>query len=545
MAPSRPADPDGSARIARFAADFAPQDRTLPVMLQRQAERFPDRDLIRFTDGPSIRFDEACEVAAAVAATLAEAGVAPGDRVALLCGNHADFIRLYLGCAWRGAIAVPINTASMGLQLEHILRNCGARLMVVDAERAAVLMSLAALDLPLETVWTVGGTPDTDLAPLTTLPLPAFTGSAAAHPSGPGDTVSILYTSGTTGPSKGVCCPQAQYFWWAVHAATLLEIDAGQTLYTTLPLFHTNALGAFYQALLTGATLHVGGRFSVSRFTEDVRAAGAQVTYLLGAMVPMILSRPEAPEDRDHQVRVILAPGVPAQFQHEFCRRFGVGLIDGYGSTETNFVLGATAAENLPGTMGRLRPGFDARVVDALDTPVPDGQPGELVLRADDPFAFASGYFNMAEATVTAWRNLWFHTGDRVLREADGHFRFLDRMKDTIRRRGENISSFEVEQVILRHEAVKAAAVFPVASELAEDEVAVAVMLHEGASLTPEALLDHCQGGIPYFAVPRYVDIVEALPMTENGKIQKFKLREAGISPSAWDREAAGYEVKR
>ena len=195
--------------------------------------------------------------------------------------------------------------------------------------------------------------------------------------------------------------------------------------------------------------------------------------------------------------------------------------------------------------MGRLKPGFTARIVDAQDNAVADGEAGELVLRADEPFAFATGYFGMPEKTVEAWRNLWFHTGDRVVREADGCYRFIDRMKDAIRRRGENISSFEVEQVLVSHPAVENAAVFPVPSEFAEDEVMAAVVLRAGTRLAHATLLDFCQPRMPYFAVPRFLEFVDALPVTENGKVTKYKLRERGITSATWDREQAGYKVVR
>ena len=195
--------------------------------------------------------------------------------------------------------------------------------------------------------------------------------------------------------------------------------------------------------------------------------------------------------------------------------------------------------------MGTLRPGFEAKVVDENDEPVAMGEPGELILRADEPFAFSTGYFGMPEKTVEVWRNLWFHSGDRVVQEKDGYFRFLDRMKDAIRRRGENISSYEVEQVLVSHPQVENAAAFPVKSELAEDEVMVAVILKDGAELSPAALLDYCSPRMPYFSVPRFVDFVDALPMTPNGKVKKFALRDQGVTGTTWDRDAAGYEVQR
>jgi crotonobetaine/carnitine-CoA ligase len=195
--------------------------------------------------------------------------------------------------------------------------------------------------------------------------------------------------------------------------------------------------------------------------------------------------------------------------------------------------------------MGAVRPGYEARVVDEQDNPVAPGLPGELVLRATEPFAFASGYFGMPEKTVEAWRNLWFHTGDRVARDADGQFRFIDRLKDVIRRRGENISSHDVEQVLLSHPDIAAAAVFPVASDLAEDEVMASLVVRPGRDLDPIALMQFCETRLQHFAIPRYVEVVAELPRTENGKIQKFKLRERGVTPAAWDRQAANYILRR
>jgi crotonobetaine/carnitine-CoA ligase len=195
--------------------------------------------------------------------------------------------------------------------------------------------------------------------------------------------------------------------------------------------------------------------------------------------------------------------------------------------------------------MGPVVEGFDACVVDDDDNVVPDGQPGELVLRADAPFAFATGYFGMPEKTVEAWRNLWFHTGDRVVRDADGYFRFIDRLKDAIRRRGENVSAFEVEQVLLGHTAVANVAVFAVQSELAEDDVMAAIILHPGQQASELDLVRYCEPRLPYFAVPRYIELVDSLPTTENGKVQKYKLRTQGISKQTWDRDAAGYKLAR
>jgi crotonobetaine/carnitine-CoA ligase len=536
--------PPGVAPALSLPELFPPSDRTLPKMLRRQAERYGDRRLVTI-GSVSMTYTDTMAAAAGYAGALAAAGSKPGDRVAIMCGNRPELLLTILGCAWLGAIAVPINTASRGAQLEHILGNCGARLMVIERELAPVLATLTRDKIALEMLWLVGDGPEPDASLWPSARFPAPGPSMPPHPLDPGDTLAILYTSGTTGLSKGVCCPHAQYFWWAVYTGELLGVRDGDVLMTTLPLFHTNALNAFYQAMLNGATLVVEPRFSASGFTAALARHQATVTYVLGAMVPMLLAQPPGPADRAHKVRLALAPAVPAHFHQQFTDRFGFGLIDGYGSTETNCIMGAPLAEQRPGLMGRLLPGFSARVVDAHDNEVPDGEAGELILRADEPFAFATGYFGMTDKTVEAWRNLWLHTGDRVVREPDGFYRFMDRMKDAIRRRGENISSYEVEQVLVNHPAVENAAVFPVRSELAEDEVMAAVVLRAGARVTYEALLDFCQPRMPYFAVPRFLEFVATLPATENGKVTKYKLRERGITATTWDREKAGYKLIR
>jgi carnitine-CoA ligase len=532
-------DPTGLPPLAGL---FAPPERTLPKMLTRQAERYAGRRLVTI-GGRALTYTDTLAAAAGYAGALAGAGVKAGDRVAIMCGNRPEMLLTFLGCAWLGAIAVPINTASRGAQLAHILGNCGARLLVIERELTPVLAALDRSGIAVEALWLVGQGDADDLPGFKSAPFPEPGVRMPPHPVEPGDTLAILYTSGTTGLSKGVCCPHAQYFWWGVYTSRLLGIRENDVLLTTLPLFHTNALNSFYQALLNGAALIVEPRFSASAFMPALARHEATVTYVLGAMVPILLAQAPGDADRGHRVRVALAPAVPAHFHRQFTERFGIGLVDGYGSTETNCIMGAPLSEQRPGAMGRLLSGFAARVVDAHDNEVADGEAGELVLRADEPFAFATGYFGMPEKTVEAWRNLWFHTGDRVVREGDGYYRFIDRMKDAIRRRGENISSFEVEQVLVSHPQVENAAVFPVRSELAEEEVMAALVLRPGAQVSYAELLDFCRPRMPYFAVPRYLQFVDALPVTENGKVTKYKLRERGVTAETWDREAAGYKV--
>ena len=522
-----------------------PEDRTLPRMLEMQAGSHGDRRLVSCADD-SWTFREARDIAAGRPRRCARPALQPatGSRssapIALRCWKS------FSGCGWIGAIAVPINTAAMGPQIGYYLSNSGARLFVIEAqfvERLAPCLrrhGIAWFDLG-----------DRRRCPAQRIQRRRWRSCrrapprSAAAPVSPGDTLAIIYTSGTTGPSKGVMCPHAQYYWWGIHSGRIFGLTADDVLCTTLPLFHINALNTFAQALLSGARMVLEPRFSASGFWPAMIRNEATVIYLLGAMVPILLAGEPRADERGHRVRIGLGPGVPAGLGAAFAARTGVTLLEGYGSTETNFVIGASPQTQKPGTMGRIVDGFQARVVDSNDVELPDGEAGELVLRADEPFAFASGYFGMAEKTVEAWRNLWFHTGDRVIRDESGYFRFVDRLKDAIRRRGENISSYEVEQVLLAHPDIEMAAVFPARSELAEDEVMAAIVARPGAAIPHVELMQFCAPRLPYFAVPRFVDFVADLPRTENGKVRKYELRERGVTASTWDREAAGYRLKR
>ncbi|HSK14915.1 MAG TPA: ATP-dependent acyl-CoA ligase, partial [Gaiellaceae bacterium] len=465
--------------------------------------------------------------------------------VVVVSENRWEVLALWLGCAWRGAVFVPVNTASRGAQLEHILGNAGPRAAAVEGNLVERLGELDRLPDELERVWSIGAPETPARLPVPVEELPGGAEALEPPPLSPADTLAILYTSGTTGPSKGVVCPHGQFTWWGENVGQWLGLTSEDVLYTCLPLFHTNALNAFVQALVHGAEYVAGPRFSASRFWERLVDADATVTYLLGAMVSILVGRPPSPLDRAHRTRVALAPATPAETWRAFEERFGIRIVEGHGMTETNAVIGPRDGEQRPGWMGRLMPGFDARVVDEHDVEVPDGTAGELVLRADEPHAFASGYWRMPEATVEAWRTLWFHSGDRVVRDEAGYFRFLDRIKDAIRRRGENISSWEVEQALLRHESVEAAAVVPVPAELGEDEVLAYVVPRPGRTVDPAELVRFCEPLLAYFAIPRFVEVVDELPLTENGKVRKVVLRERGVTERTWDREAAGIELRR
>ena len=521
----------------------APQ-RTLPELLERAASTYGDAPCLS-VGGVHLSYLEVRSAAAEHAAMLAAAGVCSGDRVAAMAENRWELLALFLGCAWRGSVLVPINTASRGAQLEHIIGNAAPRVIVVEPSLASRLAELDASPPELELVWSTGPSELNSALGVSVVGLPTPTDTIEAASVSPGDTAAILYTSGTTGPAKGVMCPHAQFTWWAQNVGEWLGLSPTDTAYTCLPLFHTNALNGFIQSLMHGSHYVIGPRFSASRFWDSLVETGATVTYLLGTMVSILLSRDPSPCDRQHSVRIALAPGCSPETWEVFESRFGVKILEGHGMTETNAVIGMVDGEQRPGLMGRVQSGFQAKVVDADDIEVQDGTSGELVMRADQPFAFATGYWHAAEVTVASTRNLWFHSGDRVVRDADGYFRFLDRIKDAIRRRGENISAWDVEQVVLQHPSVAATAAIPVPSELGEDDVMACVVPASGQVLDPVELVRFCESRLAYFAIPRYIEFFDELPLTENGKVRKYELRERGVSEKTWDREAAGVEIAR
>lgn len=521
-----------------------PHERSLPTLLIRQAESLGERTLLS-VGGQERSYASMRDATAILAGALAARGIGRGDRVAVMANNCIEMLDAFVACGWLGAIFVPVNAAFRGAQLEHVLRNAGPRAIAIETALLPQLETVERLPDELERVWLIGADGPSAWRGLPAESFPTTGDPIEAVHAKPGDTLAILYTSGTTGPSKGVCCPQAQFYWWGVNTASALGVTDADSLYTCLPLFHTNALNSFVQALVSGARLVVGPRFSASQFWPRLIEAQATVTYLLGAMVSILWGREPEPLERAHRVRVALAPATPADLLGGCLERFGISIIEAHGMTETNVVIGPKDGVQRSGSMGRVMPGFEAKVVDDEDVEVPDGTAGELVMRATEPFAFATGYWGMPEETVAAWRNLWFHSGDRVVRDEAGYFRFLDRTKDAIRRRGENISAWEVEQVMQSHPGVAAAAVIPVPSALGEDDVMAVVVPNPGAELEPAELIAHCEPRLAYFAIPRYLEIVRELPLTENGKVKKFVLRAQGVTASTWDREKAGHELRR
>jgi carnitine-CoA ligase len=356
------------------------------------------------------------------------------------------------------------------------------------------------------------------------------------------DLQAIMYTSGTTGPSKGAMVSHALALTCAYDSLNFLD-RWGKTTYCPLPLFHAAGLwDGVFSALLSGGSIAVVERFSASRFWDDVRHFGAQVAMSVFSMIPILMSAPPSPRDHDHPLEMFYMG--KSALDEPLRTRFGVRSVETYTSTEAGIATGSPFGEWRVGSCGTVHSErFDAAVVDEHDRHLVDGEPGELVLRPKQPYVLTTGYYGTPEATADAFRNLWFHTGDRVWRDEDGYFYFLDRMKDSIRRRGENISAFDLECEINTHPAVLECAAIGVPSELEDEDVKLAVVLRPGMSLAPEELVEFCLERLPRFMVPRYLEFLDALPRTPTDKVAKYKLRaqgDHGITEATWDREAGG-----
>ncbi len=488
--------------------------RVVPDVLRHGASEWPDRLAVSFEQG-SYSYAELSSRARRAAAAFRTAGVGRGDAVLVMLGNVIEFLDAWLGLALIGAVQVPVNCEYRGAVMAHQVKNSGARLMLIAPEYVERIDALRPNIGALERLLVLGGPWEELFAAAPELPEDEITEARES------DIVAIMYTSGTTGPSKGVRIAHAHAYTYAQRAGQVLRLTAGDIYYAPLPLFHIAGQWALvYAALQVGASAVVQRRFSASEFWSTVRASGANVSFLLGAMANLLARQEPRPDDADNPMeRMLLVPLVAGL--EAFKRRFGVNVCTCYGSTEVNVPIASDFLVTDPAVAGRALPGFELRIADEHDREVAVGQVGELLVRAHEPWVIATEYHGNPDATAHAFRNLWLHSRDAFRKDGRGNYYFVDRIKDYIRRRGENISSFEVEREVNTHPAVLESAAVAVQSELGGGDLKVVVAAKPGMDVGADELRESLGAGVPRFMVPDIVEVMAELPKTPTGKNQK------------------------
>ena len=538
-----------------FQPHFAQSDWSLPRVLEQQAELHGDRPFLQWTDAqPALSFSEVNRAANRLAHGLAARGVAKGEKVAIFLPNSLEYILLWFAINKLGAAEVTIGDAFKGEFLVHQVVTSGARLMVTTPGLARQIAGLEHRLPQLHRLVLLADAAEGDAAAPTfariiTEPFAELINSLddnLAINIDPRDLAAVLFTSGTTGPAKAVMMPHSQIYFTAEEAAQVLRLGESDVVMTAFPFFHANAqLLSIYAAMIVGIRCVLYRKFSASGWIDRVRRSGATVTNCLGATMAFIAAQTERADDSKHALRAIYnAPTTPA-LARLFADRFGVQcIVEGYGQTEISIpFLAPMGFERPAGACGVLvGQWFEVKLIDPqTDEEAAEGGVGELLVRHKAPGIISDGFLGMPEKTLEAWRDLWFHTGDAMRRDNEGWYYFVDRLKDTLRRRGENISSFEVEAALRRHPSVTECAVVavPATDGGGEDEVLACIVPAPDCVVDCVALIAWCADQMPRFAIPRYVRLLAALPQTPSEKVKKAELRAAGVTADTWDSEAA------
>jgi crotonobetaine/carnitine-CoA ligase len=518
----------------------------LRYALERHAREKPDAIFADFEGGERWTFAQTLDQVSSLAGNLCALGVRQGDHVVLVLPTSPLALRVMFAINYLGAVYVPVNPALKGSSLEHVLANAGAALAIVhdsvlDRVLAAAPATLAAIVRSSDETAPAGS--HITIHGVSALSKPSSPPPAPKRPIESFDTQSIIYTSGTTGRSKGVLSSYMHAFSCVgPDAWNCLTPDDRQLLH--MPIFHIGGAFIATVSLCVGSSIGVVSHFRTEAFWDQVRELKITSAFLLGAMATFLLKQPPSPRDRDHGLRMVFI--VPfGQSGRPFRERFGIDVYTLFNMTEicTPLISGANPAKD--NICGRPRAGVEVRLVDEHDRVVADGQVGQLILRTEAPWALNHGYNANPQATADAWRNGWFHTGDAFVRDADGDYRFVDRLKDAIRRRGENISSYEIEVELLSHPCIREAAAIPVPSEFSEDEVMVVLAPAAGSSIEPEAIIAHLLPRVAHHMMPRYIRVIEELPKTPTAKVEKHVLRAEGVTSDTWDRERTGISIRR
>ena len=535
----------GEERAPR--TDSATEARVIGELLRERAKMHPEQGFLGCAD-TLLTYADVDERSDHVAAGLAERGVAAGDRIAVISSNRLEMLELFFACAKTGAAMVPLNVFLKGEFLKYQLEDSQAQTLVVDEPGFEAVEGLLHLLPDLTRIVTLDKPADTASEVIRYESLRMSAGPTPEPDLEPASLMSILYTSGTTGMPKGCMLPHGWYMNGAQVASEMLEYRTDDILFTALPLFHAWAQGIVMGALVHHLTAWVDPIFSVTRLLDRFLETDASVFTGVGAMGMAMLGAPRSDNDRAHRLRAALMIPFTVEQQEAFLERFGATVLSQlYGQTECGAITYARLSQprNL-GSIGKPAPYLDVRLYDDDDREVPTGEIGEIVVRPRVPNALYLGYWRKPDATLDTWRNLWHHTGDYGRADAEGFITFVDRKKDALRRRGENVSSQELERAIAGHAKIVEAAVHAIPSPMTEDDIKVCIVLANADDpVTQDEAFDFFKQVLPYFAIPRYVEILPELPKNATLRVMKHLLRERGVTDGTWDLEAMGFEVSR
>jgi crotonobetaine/carnitine-CoA ligase len=472
---------------------------------------------------------------------LQELGVRRGDKVAVMLPNCLDFLVVQFAISRAGAVMVPVNLLAQEGLLAHFLTQSDANVLVLSPDHVPAIAAVIGALENLQQIVLTEATDTTGLAGAVTVhalkDLLACKGDGRLPEISHTDDVDIFYTSGTTGVSKGVVLSHNHHYVFGSTIAQAGRLGPEDVIFITLPLYHgAGSYMSIMPALVSGASIALADRFSASRWLNEVRAVGATATWGVSSIAPILMKQPEKPDDADNPLKVYFCIGIPSDTLEKFEQRFGVKVIDNYGSTEAGHLAYSAWDERRPGAVGPINTDwFEVRIVDENDDEVPVGEIGECVSRSKYPFTQMSEYYRMPQETLQLMRNRWLHSGDLCKVDADGWLYFMGRGKDTIRRRGENISCYELENLLTGYGIITECAAVPVPSELGEDEIKLVLALSQPAE--PADAFAICTAKLPKYMHPRYLEIVEAIPKLGNEKIDKQRLKVEGLNSRTWDAE--------
>ena len=528
------------------------EQSTIPELLMRRLDVDPDGPYLDVC-GDTVTAAQLVDVSSRLASSLRSMGVSQGDRVATLIENSIEAVYAWWGIILAGAIAVPVNTAYKGEYLRHQLADSGSKVVIVAAEFLDRLEPVAATIESVQHVVIISDTPSTISSTATSLWSELLTSEAILPEinTKPSDLGTFIYTGGTTGLSKGCMLSHNYHEALTRQIGICWERTTEDVVWTPLPLFHFNAITtAVIGPLVFGGRSAIYRRFSVSNFWPEMNRVGATITSTLGTMAYLLahdVDRPEMPRsgapEANTTLRLLGAAPMPVEVDDIMKNRFGLTTFSAaYGVTEASLISWQPpGGYNKPNAAGVINDEyFDVRIFDEEDNEVPRGDRGEIVIRPKRPEVMFAGYWGRPEVTVETSRNWWYHTGDIGIVDDDNFLFFVDRKADYLRRRGENIASFEVESIIMGHGQIADVAVHAVPSPLTEDDLKITATRVEGATVSEEELFLWCVEQLPYFALPRYIEFRTDLPRSPVGRVLKRELRAEGVTPATWDLEQSG-----